>query len=71
MPRIMFGLSLFVCDTATTLMTLLNGWGALAIIIVSILSSVSTLIVSSSIGSLLWPTYFWDSPRAEAEERAT
>jgi len=71
MPRLMFGLSLFVCDTATTIVTLLNGWGVLAIIIVSILSSISTLIVSSSIGSLLWPTYFWDSPRAELEKQVT
>lgn len=66
MPRIVFGFSLFVCDTATTLLTLLNGWGALAVIVVSVVSSISTLIVSSSLGSLLWPTYFWDTPQKES-----
>lgn len=69
MPRIIFGFSLFVCDTATTLITLLNGWGAIAIIAVSLISSISTLIVSSSLGSLLWPTYFWDSPTSESQHR--
>jgi hypothetical protein len=66
MPRILFGFSLFVCDTATTLLTLLNGWGAIAIIFVSVVSSISTLIVSSSLGSLIWPTYFWDTPQQES-----
>ena len=65
MPRILFGLGLFICDTATTLMTLLSGWGVVAIIVASIVSSISTLIVSSSLGSLLWPTYFWDTEQAE------
>jgi len=69
MPRIIFGFSLFICDTATTLITLLNGWGAIAIIAVSLISSISTLIVSSSLGSLLWPTYFWDSPASESQRR--
>ncbi len=67
MPRMLFGFSLFICDTATTLLTLLNGWGAFAIIVVSVISSISTLIVSSSLGNLLWPTYFWDSPRQETK----
>jgi len=69
MPRIIFGFSLFICDTATTLITLLNGWGAIAIVVVSLLSSISTLIVSSSLGGLLWPTYFWDSPTSESQRR--
>lgn len=70
MPRILFGLGLFICDTATTLMTLLNGWGVVAIIVASIVSSISTLIVSSSLGSLLWPTYFWDTEQNELENQS-
>ncbi len=68
MSRVIFGLSLFVCDTATTLMTLLNGWGAFAIIAVAVISSISTLIVSSSLGSLLWPTYCWDPQAVQPEK---
>ncbi len=67
MPRIVFGLSLFICDTATTLLTLLNGWGALAIVAISLLSSIATLVVSSSLGNLIWPTYFWDSPTTRSK----
>jgi hypothetical protein len=67
MPRIVFGFSLFVCDAVTTLLTLLNGWGAVAVIFVSVVSSISTLIVSSSLGNLLWPTYFWDASRKESK----
>jgi len=70
MPRIIFGLSLFICDAATTMVTLLNGWGLIVVIAVSVISSISTLLVSSSLGSLLWPTYFWDTRTIESEHRA-
>lgn len=70
MPRIVFGFSLFVCDAATTLLTLLNGWGAVAVIAVSVVSSISTLVVSSSLGNLLWPTYFWDASRKESGSKS-
>jgi hypothetical protein len=61
MPKFVVSFGFIVCDLATMMMTFLNGWGVLAIVAVSIISTISSALLTSTVGAVLWPSYFWES----------
>lgn len=62
MSRLLVGSGFFLCDAAATVMSILNCSGSLLILSVSLFSSILLTMISSTVRSVLWPTYFWDPP---------
>lgn len=59
MSRIL-GFAFFLLDGATTVLSALSGSSALALFAVTIVSSFIISILSATVRSVLFPTYFWD-----------
>lgn len=58
----MLGIGFIVGDLATAVATFLNASGLFVGVIFAVLTSIALAGLSSSIRSILWPTYFWDPP---------
>lgn len=54
------GSGFLLLDGAATIVSILNYSGTVAFLVVSLLSSAAVTLTSSTIRSVLWPTYFWD-----------
>jgi|GEM_PF-5862740 len=64
MSRLM-GLGFVLCDAAATCATVIYSSGAVVVLVTAFFTSCAVGLLSSTVRSLLWPTYFWDTSANE------
>ena len=55
------GSGFLLCDATATVASALSGWDGVGLFAVTLVSSIGFALMSQTVRSLLWPSYFWDA----------
>ncbi len=55
-------LGFVMCDMMVTVLSALSGMSSIAFVTMTLVSSFTVSLLSKSVRSVFWPSYFWDQP---------